>query len=252
MSNDSCLFPSRTLRKNRASVKLLIMESTLKPHYHGHRQRLRERYAQGGVKGLAPYEVVELILFYAVLRQDVKPLAKDLLSRFGTLVSLLNASSGELKKVKGVSERVVETLTLFRDIGLLQQQQSLTQRPILANWKHLIDYCSMAMAHERQEQVRLLFLDCKSQLICDEVQQVGTVNHAPLYPREVVKRALEIGASSLIIVHNHPSGDPTPSQADILITREVNQAARTLGIDLYDHIIIGQGRYVSLKSRGLF
>lgn len=235
-----------------ARSNLLDMDSALKPHYHGHRQRLRKRYAQAGIKALAPYEVVELILFHALPLQDVKPLAKELLMHFGTLVTVLNAPALELKKIAGVSEKVIETLTLFRDIGLLQLQQTITNRPILSTWKQLVTYCAMAMSHEHQEQVRLLFLDCKNYLICDEIQQVGTINHAPLYPREVVKRALEVGAASIIMVHNHPSGDPTPSQADILITREVNQAAMALGIGLYDHLIIGQGRYVSLKSRGLF
>ncbi len=225
---------------------------TEEPHYHGHRQRLRVRYAQGGINALAPYELVELILFLALPRGDVKPLAKQLLEKFGNLPTLLHANKTELKEIPGAGDGVAHVLMLFRDVGLKQLQLTIHKKPILSNWKQVIDYCTAAMAHEKKEQLRLLFLDLKNQLISDEIHQVGTINRAPIYPREIVKRALDVGASALILVHNHPTGDPTPSQADIEVTRQVAQAAKPLGILLHDHLIIGKGCHVSLKSMGLF
>lgn len=226
--------------------------STEKPHYLGHRQRLKERYAQAGVDGLSSYELIELMLFLAIPRGDVKPLAKELSAKYPDLPTLLNADAHDLQKIKGVGEGVVHLLRLFRDVGLKLLQQKIVHKPVLSNWNEVLDYCMAAMSHLKIEQTRLLFLDRKNQLLGDEIQQTGTVNHTPLYPREVVKRALDLGASAIILVHNHPTGDPTPSQADIDVTRQLYLAGKPLGIQLHDHVIIGKGEHVSLKSMGLF
>ncbi len=222
-----------------------------KPDHLGHRQRLRERFLAGGGKALADYEVIELLLCQAQPRRDVKPVAKRLIARFGSLAAVLAASREELESVDGVKEASVVALKIVQEAALRMARQEVMDRPVLGSWKSVLAFCHKAMAHERKEHFRLLFLDARNVLIHEEVQQSGTVNHTPVYPREVLKRALEVGASAIIMVHNHPSGDPTPSQDDIAMTREVAQAGAKLGIALHDHVIIGRNGHASLRSLGL-
>ncbi|WP_425450110.1 RadC family protein [Virgifigura deserti] len=222
-----------------------------KPHYLGHRQRLRDRFLSGGPAALADYELLELLLYQAQPRGDVKPLAKTLIKRFGSFGGVLAAAPGELREVKGVKDASVVALKAVEAAALLMARQELIDRPVIGSWKKLLDYCHAAMAHQKVEQFRLLFLDGKNALIADEVQQRGTVNHTPVYPREVVKRALELGASAIIMCHNHPSGDPTPSEEDIAMTREIAEAAERLGITLHDHVVVGRKGHRSFRSMGL-
>ena len=223
----------------------------IEPSYLGHRARLRIRFAQAQGIGLADYELLELLLFLAIPRGDVKPLAKSLLQKFGSFAALLKAEQGLILETPGVGLGVLHVIQLMQAIMGKALQQEIMSKPILGSWQSVLDYCYATMAHDQRETVRLLFLDRKNKIIADEVQQTGTVDHAPLYPREVVKRALDVGASALIIVHNHPSGDPTPSRGDIEMTLKVQQAANSLGIEVHDHLIIGKGRHSSLKSLGL-
>jgi DNA repair protein RadC len=222
-----------------------------KPHYLGHRQRLRARFLEGGPDALPDYELLELLLFQAKPRGDVKPLAKALISRFKSFAGVMAAAPDELASVDGVGEASVVTIKTVQAAALRMAKQELIDRPVINSWKKLLDYCHAAMAYEKVEQFRLLFLDGKNALIADEVQQKGTVNHTPVYVREVVKRALELGASAIVMVHNHPSGDPSPSKDDIAMTKEVAAAADKLGIALHDHLIIGRKGHASLKSMGL-
>jgi DNA repair protein RadC len=222
------------------------------PHYYGHRQRLRERFLERGGASLADYEVVELLLFSAKARGDVKPLAKALLREFGSLSALLSAKPEELARVQGMGEASIAAIKIVQEAALRMARQESREGPVLSSWDKVLNYLRIALAEEKVERFYLLFLDRKNRLIADEEQQRGTVDHTPVYPREVVKRALELGASAIILVHNHPSGDPTPSKADIAITREIAEAAAKLGIEVHDHIIIGRKGHNSLKSLGLF
>ena len=223
-----------------------------KPHYHGHRERLRSRFLGAGPDALQDYELLELLLFQAIPRRDVKPLAKELLAAYGGLWAVTQAPAEQLQARFNLSDSVVAAIRVVGAIGLRMARQAVIGRPILSSWQKLLDYCAGAMAHEPVEQFRLLFLDRKNTLIADEVQQRGTVDHTPVYPREVVRRTLELGASAVILVHNHPSGDPTPSRADIDMTKQIITAASALGVVVHDHVIIGKGgKYVSFKSAGL-
>ena len=222
-----------------------------KPHYHGHRQRLRDRFLAAGAEALPDYELLELLLFYGIERRDTKPLAKRLLERFGSLGGVLAAPVEQLAEFEEIDKRTLVLLRATREMGARLVREEIADRPVIGSWQKLLDYCRSTMAHNDTEQFRLLFLDRKNVLIADEVQQRGTVDHTPVYPREVVKRALQLGASSLIMVHNHPSGDPTPSQADIEMTREVQAAAEILGIALHDHVVIGRKGHASFKTLGL-
>ncbi len=222
-----------------------------KPHYLGHRQRLRARFLEGGADALPDYELLELLLFQARPRGDVKPLAKALIARFKSFAGVMAASPAELAGVDGVGDAAIVTIKTVQAAALRMARQEVIDRPVINSWKKLVDYCHAAMAYEKIEQFRLLFLDGKNALIADEVQQRGTVNHTPVYVREVVKRALELGASAIVMVHNHPSGDPTPSKDDVAMTKEVAAAADKLGIALHDHLIIGRKGHSSLKSMGL-
>lgn len=221
------------------------------PHHSGHRLRLRQRFMTMGGDGMADYELLEILLFSAIPRKDVKPLAKQLLSRFGGFGNVLTAPLGELLKIEGVSEATAAFLKAihFSTQKILQEQ--MKGLPILSTWKSLIDYCYVAMAHEQREHFRVMFLNKKNQLIADEVQQIGTVDHTPVYPREVIKRALELGATALILVHNHPSGDHMPSQSDIDMTPDVMKAAAALDVVIHDHIIVSKSGHSSFKSLGL-
>ena len=226
-------------------------EAADKPHYHGHRQRLRARFMATAGDGMPDYEILELLLAQVIPRADTKPVAKALLARFGSLGEVLSAAPEALQQVRGVGESSAVALKLVRAAGLRLASQQVMNRNVISSWEALLDYCKAAMGYEKVEQLRVLYLDRKNVLMADEVQQRGTVDHTPLYPREVVKRALELGASALILVHNHPSGDATPSRDDIAMTKEVRDAAEKLGIALHDHVIIGKGAHVSFKSLGL-
>jgi DNA repair protein RadC len=225
-------------------------ESEDKPHYYGHRQRLRERLLESGGGALQDYELLEVLLFAAIPRRDVKPLAKQLLAEFKCLWSLINAPAERLLQF-GLSESAVATLLVTGSIALRAQKNAIIGKALLNNWQRIVDYCRMAMAHENVEQFRLLFLDRKNNLIGEEVQQRGTIDHTPVYPREVVRRALEIGAGAIVLAHNHPSGDPTPSKEDIAMTRAIVEACRPLGLIVHDHIIIGHDAVASFKNLGL-
>jgi DNA repair protein RadC len=215
-----------------------------------HRKRLRTRFMEGGATAMPDYELLELVLFRAIPRQDVKPLARLLLDTFGDFNRVVTAAPGRLLMVKGVGEAVVQELKIVEAAAQRMMRARVINRPVLSSWDALLDYCHTTMAHRETEQFRILFLDRKNVLIADEEQARGTVDHVPVYPREVVKRALELNASALILVHNHPSGDPTPSEADITMTCQIQDAARALGIVLHDHLIIGKSRELSFQSQG--
>lgn len=223
---------------------------TEKPHYLGHRQRLRERFLNGGAAALADYELLELLLCQALPRADVKPLAKNLLHRFGSFAAVMAAEPAQLMEIDGVKEAATVAIKTVQAAALLMQRQQVLDKPVLGSWKSVLDYCHSVMAHDQNEQFRLLFLDGKNALIADEVQSRGTVNHAPVYIREVVKRTLTLGASSIIMAHNHPTGDPTPSRDDIEMTRAVKLALEQVGVAVHDHIIIGRKGHASLRSMG--
>jgi len=216
-----------------------------------HRARLRERFQRAGATALADYELMELVLFRAIPRRDVKPLAKALLSRFGDFNHAISAPPARLSEVEGVGPAVIQELKIVEAAAHRLAQARIMGREVVTSWDALIAYCKTAMAHRETEQFRVLFLDRKNVLIADEAQGSGTVDHVPVYPREVVKRALELGASALILVHNHPSGDPEPSGADITMTQRVADAADALGIVLHDHVVIGKDRVASFRSMGL-
>jgi len=222
-----------------------------RPHYAGHRERLRERACAGGVAALPDYEALELVLFRSIPRGDVKPLAKQLIARFGSLGAVLGADVEALKSVRGVGEAVALDLKLVQELALRASREEVARRPVISSWSALLAYVKTALAHEPREQVRVIFLDKKNALVADEVMGHGTVDHAPVYPREVVRRALELSASALILVHNHPSGDPTPSTADVDITRQIVEAGRTLRIAVHDHLVVGRDGVASFKALGL-
>ena len=219
-------------------------------HRRAHRDRLRDRFTQGGAGAVPDYELLEMILYRALPRGDTKPLAKTLLKRFGDLNHVLAAPPPRLKEVAGVGDRVVFELKLMEAVGHRMARAKVLNKQILSSWDALLEYCQTAMAHRDLEQVRVLYLDRKNVLIADEAQGNGTVDHVPIYPREVVKRALELNASALILVHNHPSGDPSPSQADIDMTYAIRDAAQVLGLVVHDHLIIGKARELSFRAEG--
>ena len=222
-----------------------------RPDLAGHRDRLRDRFKHGGVDAVADYELLELIIFRAIPRRDTKPIAKALIKRFGTFSEVLHAPDELLQEVSGVGDVVIGELKLIRASALRLMQSDVMGQPILSSWTALIDYCRSAMAYAPKEQFRILFLDKKNRLIADEVQQEGTVDHTPVYIREIIKRTLELSATAVILVHNHPSGDPSPSQGDINMTRQIVKASEPLGIIIHDHIIVGREGHASLKGMGL-
>ncbi|MBW4036422.1 MAG: DNA repair protein RadC [Proteobacteria bacterium] len=217
----------------------------------GHRARLRARLLKAGPDSLADHEVLEMMLFLALPRRDTKPIARALVARFGSYAQAIAAPVADLLAVEGLGESGAAALKIVQAAALRLVKAEVIYRPILNHWDRLIEYLTAVLARERVEQARVLFLDHRNRLIADEVQSQGTINHTPIYPRELVKRALEHHATAIILVHNHPSGDPTPSQTDIAMTREIKQAATTLSIVLHDHVIIGNGKWVSLKRLGL-
>jgi DNA repair protein RadC len=221
------------------------------PGFLGHRQRLRERFMAGGASALADYELLELLLAFVIPRQDTKPLAKRLIAEFGSFAAALAAEPRRLGEVTGVGERTATMLKVVQAAAHRLAQGEVVGRDAIGSWSQLMDYCQARLGHAGVEEFHVLFLDRKNNLIAAEAQQRGTVDHAPVYPREVVKRALELGATALILVHNHPSGDPTPSAADVDMTKQVVRAAQPLGIVIHDHVVIARGRHASFKALGL-
>src|SRR5499433_4091671 len=217
-------------------------------HYHGHRARLRQRFLAAGSEAVSDYEMLELILFRAIPQRDVKPLAKELLAMFGSFSEVIAAPVERLNEVDGLGEAAIAELKIVQAAANRLVRGEVKQRQVLSSWSNVLDYCRAAMAFESKEHFRILFLDKGNHLIADEQHQTGTVDHTPVYQREVVKRALELSATAVILVHNHPSGDPTPSRADIDMTRAIVEVARPLGISVHDHLIVGKDGHASLKA----
>jgi DNA repair protein RadC len=215
-----------------------------------HRQRLRDRFMQGGAAAMPDYELLELVLFRSIPRRDVKPLARALLEAFGDFNRVLSAPPDRLARIKGVGDAVVTDLKILEAAAHRMARSKVLKTHVISSWDAILDYCHTTMAHRETEQFRVLYLDRKNTLIADEEQARGTVDHVPVYPREVAKRALELNASALILVHNHPSGDPTPSQADIDMTMQIQTACMALGLTLHDHLIIGKSRELSFRAQG--
>lgn len=238
--------PEPTAREARKPVT-----SSTPPHARGHRQRLRQRFLSAGPASIADYEMLELVLFRAIPQRDVKPLAKELIEHFGDFNGVISAPRARLKEISGVGPAIVCELKIVEAAAHRLARARAMNRHAVSSWSALMEYCKTAMAHREIEQFRILFLDNKNVLIADEELGKGTVNHVPVYPREVVKRALELNASALILVHNHPSGDPTPSPADIDMTAQIERAAKAVGITVHDHVIIGKEQDTSFRSQGL-
>ncbi|MEM1300891.1 MAG: DNA repair protein RadC [Pseudomonadota bacterium] len=218
---------------------------------HGHRGRLRDRFLRAGPDSVADYEMLELVLFRAIPQRDVKPIAKHLLDMFGDFNGVISAPIPRLAEINGIGPSVICELKIVEAAAQRLSRARVMNKCVLSSWNQLMDYCKTAMAHRETEQFRILFLDRKNVLIADEAQAKGTVDHVPVYPREVVKRALELNASAIILVHNHPSGDPTPSKADIDMTNQIEQAAKAVGVVVHDHVIVGKAEDLSFRSRGL-
>ena len=219
-----------------------------KPHYLGHRERLRQRFVSGGPEALPDYELLELLLFRSLPRRDTKPIAKALIEKFGSFAEVISATPERLNEVKGIGDSVVIDLKLVQAAAVRLSLSSVLDKTALHSWSQLINYCRASMAYKTTEQFRILFLDKKNYLIADEIQGQGTVDHTPVYVREVIKRTLELSASSIILVHNHPSGDVTPSRADIDMTNKIIEAAEKLNIIVHDHIIVGRDGHASFRS----
>lgn len=232
-------------------VQPIAGKTRLPSYIRDHRKRLRDRFMKGGASALPDYELLELVLFRAIPRRDVKPIARRLLDRFGSFNGVISAPIARLKECHDVGDAIICELKVVEAAAQRLAQSKVMRRQVISSWNALLDYCQATMAHLDTEQFRILFLDTKNTLIADEAQARGTVDHVPVYPREVVKRALELSASALILVHNHPSGDPTPSQADIEMTMKIQQACAVMSIDLHDHLIIGQSRHLSFRSQEL-
>lgn len=226
-------------------------EPDRRPHYWGHRERLRQRFLAGGHAAMPEYELLEMVLFNAIDRIDVKPLAKTLLATFGDMNGVIAAGETRLMRVPGVTPRVWYQLRLFEAIAHRMARAKVMRREVIGSWDALMIYCKTVMAYRETEQFRILFLDTKNTLIADEEQAKGTVNHVPVYPREVAKRALELGATAIILVHNHPSGDPTPSRPDIEMTAQIETACGAIGVQVFDHVIIGKAEDASFRALGL-
>ena len=244
---------------HESTLPFLMDEATADPvqktgpqpsYIKDHRSRLRTRFMEGGAQAVPDYELLELVLFRAIPRQDVKPLAHSLMATFGDFNRVISASAERLRRIKGVGEAVICELKIVEAAAHRMARARVINRQVISSWDALVDYCHTTMAHLETEQFRVLYLDRKNTLIADEEQAKGTVDHVPVYPREVAKRALELNASALILVHNHPSGDPTPSQSDIDMTAQIDLACDALGLTLHDHLIVGKSRELSFKSEG--
>ncbi len=217
----------------------------------GHRARLRARLLTAGPDSVADHELLEMVLFLALPRRDTKPIARALLSRFGSFANAVSAPVADLRTVEGLGDAGAAALKTVQAAALRLTRSEILGRPVLNNWDRLMEYLNAALSRERVEQFRILFLDSKNRLLADEPQSRGTVNHTPVYPREVIKRALELHATALILVHNHPSGDPAPSRDDVAMTAEIKQAAAALSVTVHDHVIVGNGRWLSFRNEGL-
>jgi DNA repair protein RadC len=222
------------------------------PHYHGHRARLRQRFLDAGSEAVSDYELLELILFRAIPQRDVKPLAKQLIATFGSFAEVIAAPRHRLAELKGLGDAAITELKVVQAAASRLARGAVSKRTVLSSWSSVLDYCRTAQGFAEKEQFRILFLDKRNAVIADEVQGSGTVDHTPVYPREVIKRALELSATAIILVHNHPSGDPTPSRADIDMTKAIVDIAKPLGIAVHDHIIVGKHGHASLKGLRLF
>ena len=231
-------------------VATLAAGGRLPSYIRDHRKRLRDRFLSGGAAAMPDYELLELVLFRAIPRRDVKPLARQLLDKFGDFNVVISASAPQLAEVPGIGDAVICELKIVEAAAHRLSRARVMQRQVISSWDALLDYCHTTMAHRETEQFRVFYLDRKNILIADEAQADGTVDHVPVYPREVVKRALHLNASALILVHNHPSGDPTPSEADIAMTNQIQTAADALGITLHDHLIIGKSCELSFRAQG--
>lgn len=226
-------------------------DKAARPDQQGHRERLRQRFRKSGEATLPDYELLELLLFSALPRQDTKPVAKQLLRRFGSIAGVLGAPRARLKEIAGIGDKVADQLKIVEACSVRAARDAINEREPLDSWSRVTTYLQVAMGHAEVEQFRILFLDKRNGLIADELQQTGTVDHTPVYPREIVRRALELSATALILVHNHPSGDPTPSRADIQMTRQIIDIAKPLGVEIHDHVIVGRGITVSFKGMKL-
>jgi DNA repair protein RadC len=251
MSNPPGLSDSLALFPTDEAVPVALAPGKLPSYIADHRARLRARFSEAGAQALPDYELLELLLFRIIPRQDVKPLARRLLDEFGDIATVLSAPVPRLEQVSGVGPAVALELKVVEAVAHRMARAKVLRRHVVSSWAQLLDYCHTVMAHREQEQFRVLYLDRKNVLIADEEQGRGTVDHVPVYPREVVKRALELNASAMIVVHNHPSGDPTPSRADIDMTAQIEAAAQALGLVLHDHLIIGRERELSFRAEGL-
>ena len=238
---------AQVAQPDRSPVKIFPLDNP-PPHYLGHRERLRTRFCDAGADAIADYELLELLLFRAIPRRDVKPLAKELIKIFGSFAEVISAPRQRLREEGGLSEAVISELKIVQAAAGRITRGEARKRPVLSSWSAVLDHCRTTMAFGDKEQFRIIFLDKRNQIIADEVQQTGTVDHTPVYPREVVKRALELSATAIILVHNHPSGDPTPSRADIQMTQQIVEIAKPLGIAVHDHIIVGKDGHASLKG----
>lgn len=251
MSNGAQHFREQPqLRFDRDEALATPITGRLPSYIRDHRKRLRARFLAGGAEAMPDYEILELVLFRAIPRRDVKPIAHALLTQFGTFNAVVSAPAERLLQVKGVGEAVMSELKIVEAAAHRLARSKVIGRPVVSSWDALVTYCHTTMAHRQTEQFRVLYLDRKNIVIADEAQANGTVDHVPVYPREVVKRALELNASALILVHNHPSGDPTPSEADITMTQQVEAAAEALGLTLHDHLIIGKACELSFRAEG--
>ena len=241
--------PGESRRKHETGPETGLEEAS--PHYLGHRERLRARFREAGSDAVSDYELLELVLFRAIPQRDVKPLAKELIAKFGSFAEAVAAPVARLKEVKGLGDAAITEMKIVQAAANRLARGQARKQTVLSSWSNVLDYCRASMAFADKEQFRVLFLDKRNQLVADEVQQTGTVDHTPVYPREVVKRALELSATAIILVHNHPSGDPTPSRADIDMTRDVANAAKALNISVHDHLVVGRSGHASFKSLGL-
>lgn len=234
-----------------AQAETTLPKSRTPSYLRDHRRRLRNRFLTGGPQAMPDYELLELLLFRAIPRQDVKPLARRMIDEFGDLAGVLSAPEARLRAIVGVGDTVLAEIKIAEGIAHRMARARVMNRPVISSWDALLDYCHTVMSHRETEEFRVLFMDRKNSLIADEAQGRGTVDHVPVYPREIMRRALELNASALILVHNHPSGDPTPSQADISMTEKVQQAAECLSITLHDHLVIGKSCEISFRATGL-
>ncbi len=250
MKNGHAFHETRSLFSNEEAPVAPLPAGKLPSYISDHRARLRDRFMRGGAAAMPDYELLELVLFRAIPRRDVKPLARALLDKFGDFNRVLSAPVERLAEVGGVGDAVIADLKIVEAAAHRMARAKILQTHVISSWHAILDYCHTTMAHRETEQFRVLYLDCKNVLIADEEQARGTVDHVPVYPREIAKRALELNASALILVHNHPSGDPTPSQADIDMTARIQAACSALGLTLHDHLIIGKSRELSFRAQG--